>query len=1026
MSRALAAAWHCIAGLLWLAVLAVVARVLGGPTIAALWAVCAGLLWLAVLGRIAGARDESPWTVSFLWWLSSFVAPAALAGYVLGHLKEARQPAAAAPRPIDESTEVEMNVDGFLLRLDDVEQRLRSLQRDVSQLRAEAQAARPPERDARQRRQAPPASPPAPARMPAAAPRPAAPSPPAPRRPRREIALADLLGAKALALAGGVVTLLGVVFFFVLAVNRGWIGPGARVALGAGASTLVLTAGLWLRRKFGETYSALAAAGAGIAGGYATLLAATALYDLVSKPLALVAAAGVAAVGTAVALAWEAEIVAALGLVGAMFVPALVAIQGGLSAVGTGFVAIVFAAAAVVGLRGRWPGLLLAATAASAPQIAVQTAQAGNLDWGVAALAAVFALLYLGTGIVRQLRAGDAPLERLTTTLVLAGAGVAWLAADRLFGVHAGGVAAGLALLSAAGAYGLAAALLYRGRGHRELSTLVGAVALTLAGVGVADALSGSTVTYTWAAEAALLAFLASRLREPRLQLGALAYLLLAAGHAVGFEASPEHFFVALRHPASGAPALAAVALAGLLYAGFVRPWEGGSPERGVLRLLAPVIASLGRHRRLVTGTVVAGALATGAYALSLAVLELFQAAWPDGGIQAAFERGHVGVTGLWSLAGLAAVALGLSGRTRVVVVGGFTWLGVTLLNTLAFDASHLAPTPRSLAFLALAGGLFLAGYCAELANDERPDPVSAFALVAALLLAVASAGPLLGVRWGSVDAYGAALLGVALVAAAFAAPVLHRRRDLSSLLWGAALVLAAVAEARLVGGVWLVLAWAATAAVLAWLAAAVREERFQAASLAYLVLGVGATLILEAPPRDLVVAAAHPGAGVPSVLLVSAATAVFAALAGSGAIRERLRRYGAWSAVVLAVYAASLTILEAAERLSPESLETDFQRGHTAVSALWGGLGLALLYAGLTRGRGALRLGGFALFGVSLGKLFLYDLAQLSSVTRALSFLAVGGVLLLGGFFYQRLSSQLDERRDAPARKPSADGLRS
>ena len=39
-----------------------------------------------------------------------------------------------------------------------------------------------------------------------------------------------------------------------------------------------------------------------------------------------------------------------------------------------------------------------------------------------------------------------------------------------------------------------------------------------------------------------------------------------------------------------------------------------------------------------------------------------------------------------------------------------------------------------------------------------------------------------------------------------------------------------------------------------------------------------------------------------------------------------------------------------------------------------------------------------------ALGKLFLYDLSTLSSVSRALSFLAVGAVLLLAGFFYQRL----------------------
>jgi uncharacterized membrane protein len=91
--------------------------------------------------------------------------------------------------------------------------------------------------------------------------------------------------------------------------------------------------------------------------------------------------------------------------------------------------------------------------------------------------------------------------------------------------------------------------------------------------------------------------------------------------------------------------------------------------------------------------------------------------------------------------------------------------------------------------------------------------------------------------------------------------------------------------------------------------------------------------------------------------------------------------------------------------------VQTDFQRGHTAVSAFWGLLALASLYVGLRRRIGLLRVGGFVLFAVSLGKIFLFDLPSLSSVQRALSFLAVGAVLLLGGFFYQRLSAQFDDR---------------
>ena len=100
-----------------------------------------------------------------------------------------------------------------------------------------------------------------------------------------------LLGARTLALTGGIVSLLGIVFFFALAVQRGWIGPVARVSLGALASGAMLGAGWWLRRRFGETLARRPPRASAIAGAYATLLAAAARYDLVSDPAALVLAA---------------------------------------------------------------------------------------------------------------------------------------------------------------------------------------------------------------------------------------------------------------------------------------------------------------------------------------------------------------------------------------------------------------------------------------------------------------------------------------------------------------------------------------------------------------------------------------------------------------------------------------------------------------------------------------------------------------------------------------------------------------
>src|SRR5438094_9144359 len=93
---------------------------------------------------------------------------------------------------------------------------------------------------------------------------------------------------------------------------------------------------------------------------------------MVSKPVALIIAAGIASVGVAVSLAWEAEVVAAFGLIGAMIVPATLVFQGGLQEIGTAFVAVVFGGAGVVAVRQRWWTMLQIAALVSVPQSLVQ------------------------------------------------------------------------------------------------------------------------------------------------------------------------------------------------------------------------------------------------------------------------------------------------------------------------------------------------------------------------------------------------------------------------------------------------------------------------------------------------------------------------------------------------------------------------------------------------------------------------------------------------------------------------------
>jgi uncharacterized membrane protein len=736
-----------------------------------------------------------------------------------------------------------------------------------------------------------------------------------------------------------------------------------------------LRGGLWLHWRYGRTYSALAAAGAGIAGAYATLLAAVSLYDLISKPVALVAAGAIAALGVTVSVAWAEEIVAAFGLIGAMIVPATLVFLGGLQEIGTAFVAVVFAGAALVAVRERWWKLLQAAALVSVPQAIAQIAQANAPHAGIVVLAAAFWLLCVVAGVAFQLRTGPA----------LASAPASFLTAGALFGAISAallydGAEEGIAFLVVAGVYVALAAALFRR--EREPALLLATLGLAATAVGVTQVLSGSSVTYAWAAEAAVLAWLTSRVRDGRFQLPAVAYLVLALLHAVAFEANPRNFFTDVPHPAKGAAALIAVALAAAIFGRVKRSWEREAPK-GILRALEPILAWLDRRERAVDVAADCVAAGVAAYAATLGVLELF-----------GFQNGQVVVTCAWSAAALALLA---AGYRRVA----FAWLLVVGVKASVFDVLSLTHTRYGIS-LAVAGGTLLAAGLARGAT-HRAALTAEGAAATALSVAFGIAGALVlvpGHDAAVVVAVGA--FYTALAAAMF------RLRDLSTLLWILGLTVAGYGEAALLDGVWLVLAYTATASALAVIARAVRERRLQAAALVYLVGAALITLTAETPPSHFLAELAHPGHGLASLLLLIGGVAT---LAWSLDWSEHFRIQAIWAAGALAVCGGSLAILEAAQRLSPEDVHTNFQRGQAAVSAFWGLLALISLYVGLWQRRRLLRVGGFVLFGVSLGKIFLFDLPSLSSAQRALSFLAVGAVLLLGGFFYQRLSAQFEAR---------------
>jgi uncharacterized membrane protein len=214
------------------------------------------------------------------------------------------------------------------------------------------------------------------------------------------------------------------------------------------------------------------------------------------------------------------------------------------------------------------------------------------------------------------------------------------------------------------------------------------------------------------------------------------------------------------------------------------------------------------------------------------------------------------------------------------------------------------------------------------------------------------------------------------------------------------------------------VLALAGGAAVAAVLGRYLPEPRLWLPSAVLVTIAGVYTLDELAQPGDFVHPESVPAAGVPALLLVIAALAVLLASLHRfepadevdrwiDAQVEPLRQAGRWILGAAGLYAASLAILGLVEALSNAQETTELERGHTAVSALWGVVAFAAVVVGLRRRLRVVRLAGLGLFALALGKLFLYDLASLSSITRALSFLAVGAVLLLAGLVYQRLAAE-------------------
>lgn len=529
------------------------------------------------------------------------------------------------------------------------------------------------------------------------------PRPPAQRPERTAFDFEAVFGGQILAWIGGIAILFGAVLFLGMAISRGWLDEETRTIIAAAIALVALFGGIWLHERRGRTEAARALVASAISGLFGTIVVATQAYSLISPEFGLVFGAAVAAIGFAIAVRWRSPIVAAVGSLGALASPVLVGVGGtGLS---IAFVAMALAATVGILVWQRWDWLALGAFIVSAPQLVAWVAIDGrdHLVLGIAVLAG-FWLLYAGAALAYELRKRNEELPAASWFLLL-GSCVAFVGPG--YGVlhGAGHQTAAVVLLFAFAAVQVGLGVLaIRLRIHREVGALLVGLGIAIGAFGLGAAFHGPALVVAWAAAAAALAGLGSRLdttpsaalsSAERMIVAAVCFLILAVGHTLLFEAPPKAIIDGVPDLAEAAIALVACAAGTFAVARFARRV---SPEA------AQIAAFAGATLLVYLGSVV-----------------IIDTVGVDGSGETR-QAGQTWLSAFWTATGLGAVILGLVRGRAEVRLFGLGLLSVAIGKVWIYDLSELEALARVLSFIGLGALLLLGAFAYARIKPERDE----------------------------------------------------------------------------------------------------------------------------------------------------------------------------------------------------------------------------------------------------------------------------------------------------------------
>jgi uncharacterized membrane protein len=101
---------------------------------------------------------------------------------------------------------------------------------------------------------------------------------------------------------------------------------------------------------------------------------------------------------------------------------------------------------------------------------------------------------------------------------------------------------------------------------------------------------------------------------------------------------------------------------------------------------------------------------------------------------------------------------------------------------------------------------------------------------------------------------------------------------------------------------------------------------------------------------------------------------------------------------------------LLSAELIHVLSLSGNSDTYKLGLSILWGAYSLFVVVLGIWKKKKYLRLGALVWFGITFAKLFLYDIASLSTISKTIVFVSLGTLLVIISFLYNKYTDKIEE----------------